>query len=99
MKRNVKLYDLKNTFNIIIQGSVINADTQKILSQMDVFADVPLHVNILDRSKPLRSLTDLQRASSITSMHSRGHATHEALNLSTLSPITYILQINLEGMD
>ena len=54
---NSALYALDETFNVIVEGEILDQATGKRLTRFDVLADFPIQVNALDYARPLNILS------------------------------------------
>ena len=92
INKGTKIYDLHNSYNVIITGTIIDMETEKEFNQFDVIADWPLQINILDRSKPVDSLTHEQIAQVLELLQLSGKPTTNCLKLIARSDV-YMIKI------
>lgn len=69
-------------------------NSQQKYKRFDILSDSPMQVNQLDYSKPLGVLPRQQQVDALSGLEVRGIQTQNVLNLISIDPYTYILQID-----
>ena len=81
VKKGVKLYNLRGTFNVVISGRINCMATHQRYKRFDVLSDLPIQVNQLDYSQPLSVLTEQQQIDTLSALEVRGIQTQNVLSL------------------
>ena len=81
---------------MIVDGEILDLNTNRRLKRFDVLADFPIQVNALDYAMPLNILTEQQKIDTVMDLQRRGCVTTNALRFIPQSPMTYVIQINFK---